>query len=201
MNLEAHLPALQLVVPLLSVPVVMLLKPRGFAWAAPTAGLHFTPTLLKAIKEALVAISQLASLGTVLLDAFLVLEQSQKYMFSIDIFRFQGTGFLPGATVTLKKSGQSDIAATNVTVVSARATSGGINVLETDGDPADARADDGLRVGHRLEVFRDNAYLGYAVVLKTDPDRAVAQVDEKSQRGLVKVRDRVATKLSRTATS
>jgi multicomponent Na+:H+ antiporter subunit D len=37
MNLEAHLPALQIVVPLLSVPIVMLLKPRGFAWAATTA--------------------------------------------------------------------------------------------------------------------------------------------------------------------
>lgn len=61
-------------------------------------------------------------------------------------------------------------------------------------------ADDGLRVGHRLEVFRDNAYLGYAIVLKTEPDRAVAQVDEKSQRGRVEVRDRVATRLSRTGT-
>ncbi|MEJ2273843.1 MAG: monovalent cation/H+ antiporter subunit D family protein [Woeseiaceae bacterium] len=37
MNLEAHLPALQVVVPLLSVPVVVLLKPRGLAWAATTA--------------------------------------------------------------------------------------------------------------------------------------------------------------------
>jgi hypothetical protein len=61
-------------------------------------------------------------------------------------------------------------------------------------------SDDGLRQGHRLEVFRANNYLGHAIVLKTDPDRAVAQVDEKSQRGLVKVRDRVATKLSRTGT-
>ncbi len=61
-------------------------------------------------------------------------------------------------------------------------------------------SDDGLRVGHRVEVYRSNAYLGYAVVLKTDPDRAVAQVDEKTQRGLVKVRDSVATKLSRTRT-
>jgi len=59
-------------------------------------------------------------------------------------------------------------------------------------------SDDGLRVGHRVEVFRDNNYLGSAMVLKTDPDRAVAQVDEKSQRGLIKVRDRVATKLTRT---
>lgn len=59
--------------------------------------------------------------------------------------------------------------------------------------------DDGLRPGHRLEVFRNNAYLGNAVVLKTDPDRSVAQVDEKSQRGLIKVQDRVATQISRTA--
>ncbi len=62
-------------------------------------------------------------------------------------------------------------------------------------------SDDGLRVGHRVEVFRDNNYLGSAMVLKTDPDRAVAQMDEKSQRGLIKVKDRVATKLSRSGTS
>jgi hypothetical protein len=62
-------------------------------------------------------------------------------------------------------------------------------------------SDDGLKKGHRLEVFRDNTYLGHAVVLKTDPDRSVAQIDEKSQRGLIKVQDRVATKLSRAGTS
>ena len=55
-------------------------------------------------------------------------------------------------------------------------------------------SDDGLRVGHRLEVFHENAYLGYAVVLKTDPDRSVAQIDEKSQRAPVQVRDQVATR-------
>ncbi len=61
--------------------------------------------------------------------------------------------------------------------------------------------DDGLKTGHRLEVFRNNMYLGFAIVLKTDPDRSVAKVDEKSQRGLIKVQDRVATKLSSTGTS
>lgn len=61
-------------------------------------------------------------------------------------------------------------------------------------------SDDGLRVGHRVEVFRDNSYLGHAIVLKTDPDRSVAQMDDKTQRGLIKVRDRVATKISRTRT-
>jgi len=62
-------------------------------------------------------------------------------------------------------------------------------------------SDDGLRVGHRLEVFRANTYLGHAIVLKTDPDRSVAQVDEKTQRGLIKVRDRVATRIGRARTS
>ena len=37
MNLEQHLPALQVVVPLLSIPIVVLLSPRWIAWAATTA--------------------------------------------------------------------------------------------------------------------------------------------------------------------
>ncbi len=37
MSLSAQLPALQIVVPLLTAPLVVLLKPRGTAWAATTA--------------------------------------------------------------------------------------------------------------------------------------------------------------------
>ncbi len=37
MDLIAHLPALQVVVPLLSAPLVILLQPRGLAWAGATA--------------------------------------------------------------------------------------------------------------------------------------------------------------------
>ena len=36
-ELSHHLPALQVVVPMLSAPLVMLLRPRGLAWAAATA--------------------------------------------------------------------------------------------------------------------------------------------------------------------
>jgi multicomponent Na+:H+ antiporter subunit D len=36
--LESHLPALQVVVPMLLAPVVAVLRPRGLAWAAATAG-------------------------------------------------------------------------------------------------------------------------------------------------------------------
>jgi multicomponent Na+:H+ antiporter subunit D len=37
MELTAHLPALQVIVPMLSAPLVVLLKPRGLAWAGATA--------------------------------------------------------------------------------------------------------------------------------------------------------------------
>lgn len=36
MDLLAHLPALQVVVPMLSAPLIVLLQPRGLAWAAAT---------------------------------------------------------------------------------------------------------------------------------------------------------------------
>ena len=35
--LETHWPVLQVVVPMLVAPLVILLKPRGLAWAASTA--------------------------------------------------------------------------------------------------------------------------------------------------------------------
>jgi len=50
-TLDQHLPALQVVVPLLSAPLIALLKPRGFAWAAATA----TSVVSFAIAVALVA--------------------------------------------------------------------------------------------------------------------------------------------------
>ena len=37
-------------------------------------------------------------------------------------------------------------------------------------------SDDGILVGHRLDVYRDQAYLGKVVILKTSPDRAVAEI-------------------------
>ncbi|MGK0446198.1 MAG: multicomponent Na+:H+ antiporter subunit D, partial [Bermanella sp.] len=37
MDLLAHLPALQVVVPMLSAPLIVLLQPRGLAWAGATA--------------------------------------------------------------------------------------------------------------------------------------------------------------------
>lgn len=56
--------------------------------------------------------------------------------------------------------------------------------------------DDGLKVGHSLDVYRDNTYLGRIVIRKTGPDRAVGQVQKELQRGQIKRGDRVTTKFS-----
>lgn len=56
-------------------------------------------------------------------------------------------------------------------------------------------ADDGIRTGHTVEVFRGDKYLGRAQILKTDPDRAVARVLRKFQVGPIEEGDDVATKL------
>src|SRR5262245_50178312 len=47
-------------------------------------------------------------------------------------------------------------------------------------------ADDGLKVGHALDVYRGNQYLGRIVIKKTEPDRAVGQIMKELQRGQIK---------------
>ncbi len=56
-------------------------------------------------------------------------------------------------------------------------------------------ADDGLRKGHTIEIYRGDRYLGRAEVITTEPDRAVARVIRKFQQGPIQERDNVATKL------
>ncbi len=56
--------------------------------------------------------------------------------------------------------------------------------------------DDGLKIGHSLDVYRDKTYLGRIVIRKTGPDRAVGQVQRELQRGQIKRGDRVTTKFS-----
>lgn len=57
-------------------------------------------------------------------------------------------------------------------------------------------ADDGLKVGHTVEVFREGGkYLGRVEITKTYPDRAVGKVDKRYQQGPIQENDRVATRL------
>lgn len=57
-------------------------------------------------------------------------------------------------------------------------------------------ADEGLRRGHTLEVYRqDGGYLGRVMVIETNPDRAVTRVIPEFRQGVIRKGDRVATRL------
>ncbi len=56
-------------------------------------------------------------------------------------------------------------------------------------------ADDGLKPGHTVEVFRGERYLGRAEILTTEPDRAVGRVLRQFQQGEIQEGDHVATRL------
>ena len=53
--------------------------------------------------------------------------------------------------------------------------------------------DDGLRTGHELDVTRDDRFIGRLRVLKTSPNRAVAQIMKDYSEGFILEGDRVDT--------
>jgi len=56
-------------------------------------------------------------------------------------------------------------------------------------------SDDGLKVGHTLDVFRTGGtYLGRVIVKKTSPDRSVAEILREYSKGPIRIEDRVATR-------
>lgn len=55
--------------------------------------------------------------------------------------------------------------------------------------------DDGLQMGHVLELYRNDQYVGRAVVKAVKPDRAVAVIQKEYARGVVQRGDRVTTRL------
>lgn len=56
-------------------------------------------------------------------------------------------------------------------------------------------ADDGLKPGHTVEVYRGERYLGRVEILTTEPDRAVGRVLRQFQQGQIQEGDHVATRL------
>ena len=56
-------------------------------------------------------------------------------------------------------------------------------------------SDDGLQVGHTLEVYRSGQYVGRAIVRSVKPDRAIAELVREYSRGIVQRGDKVTTKL------
>ena len=57
-------------------------------------------------------------------------------------------------------------------------------------------SDDGIKKGHVLHVYRGNSYLGTITIKDTEADRSVGEVDKKLQRGQIREKDIVTTKLS-----
>jgi hypothetical protein len=55
--------------------------------------------------------------------------------------------------------------------------------------------DDGLQNGHQIEVYRNDEYLGRAIVKSVKPDRAVAVLVREYSRGIVQRGDKVTTRL------
>lgn len=55
--------------------------------------------------------------------------------------------------------------------------------------------DDGLREGHKLEIYRGNQYVGRMNVRKVTANRAVGEIDPKLKQGPVRKGDRVATNI------
>ncbi len=55
-------------------------------------------------------------------------------------------------------------------------------------------ADDGIRSGNTLEVFRGNSYLGRVQVLTTQSDRAVGKILPDFKKGIIQKGDDVATR-------
>jgi hypothetical protein len=56
-------------------------------------------------------------------------------------------------------------------------------------------SDDGLREGHPIHVWRADKYLGRAKIIRTTPDRSVAELIANERYGEVEAGDRVGTKL------
>lgn len=75
-------------------------------------------------------------------------------------------------------------------LVSATRRSAGAQLIEIT-----IGADDGVRPGQTVEVFRGDRYLGRIEILKSDPDRAVGRVLREFQQGQIQEGDDVATKL------
>jgi hypothetical protein len=55
-------------------------------------------------------------------------------------------------------------------------------------------SDDGLRKGHKLEVYRGSTYLGQITIVLAESDRAVGKVDRKFQKGEIRVGDKVLSR-------
>ena len=56
--------------------------------------------------------------------------------------------------------------------------------------------DDGLRIGHQLDVYRGALYLGRVQIRETQPSSAVCEIIPEYQKGQIRKDDNVITNLN-----
>ncbi|NBW96536.1 MAG: hypothetical protein EBR28_07340 [Planctomycetia bacterium] len=75
-------------------------------------------------------------------------------------------------------------------------TAGGVvTAVADDSVEVTLGGDDGVQMGHFLEVYRNDEYLGRVQVISVKPDRCVGRVLRDFKRGDIQPGDRVATRL------
>ena len=75
-------------------------------------------------------------------------------------------------------------------------TAGGVvTAVADDSIEVTLGGDDGVQMGHFLEVYRNDEYLGRVQVISVKPDRSVGRVIREFKRGDIPPGDRVATRL------
>ncbi|MFM8378473.1 MAG: hypothetical protein ACKOB1_04000 [Planctomycetia bacterium] len=75
-------------------------------------------------------------------------------------------------------------------------TAGGVvTAVADDSIEVTLGGDDGIQMGHFLEVYRNDEYLGRVQVISVKPDRSVGRVIREFKRGDIQPGDRVATRL------
>lgn len=108
----------------------------------------------------------------------------------------QLTKQVAGMTTVMRENGLDPATDPNAVVpavdgvVSQIRRSGGSQLVEVT-----IGADDGLKKGNTVEVFRGSKYLGRLEILQTSPDKSVGRMDRRFQQGQIQEGDRVATRL------
>ncbi len=73
--------------------------------------------------------------------------------------------------------------------------SGVVVAVADDSVEVSLGGDDGVQMGHELEIYRNDQYLGRVRVVSVKPDKAIAVIIKGFLRGTIQRGDRVATRL------
>ncbi|MGI9178009.1 MAG: hypothetical protein ACR2IT_09160 [Pirellulales bacterium] len=99
---------------------------------------------------------------------------------------------VPNARLLLKQNG---LVIDNLPKDLVPTLDGDVLAVRDDSIQVSLGSDDGLQVGHTLNVYRNDQFIGRAHVKTITPDQAVAKIDKDFARGIVQRGDKVTTRL------